>query len=79
VVVWVEGMLVKSGAAKLPGKKAPLEDNEIEIILVDVTESPVERPKKTTRAVLGEIERINAKIKVFKTTSNKYRNRRKHF
>jgi len=46
VIVWVEDTLVKSGKFSLPGKKALLEDNEIEIVLVDVTESPVERPKK---------------------------------
>jgi hypothetical protein len=28
----------------LPGKKALLEDTEIEVVLVDVTESPIERP-----------------------------------
>ena len=48
VIVWVENTLVNSGEFSLPGKKALLEDTEIEIILVDVTESPVERPKKTT-------------------------------
>ena len=46
VIVWVEDALVKSGKFSLLGKKALLEDAEIEIILVDVTESPVERPKK---------------------------------
>ena len=46
VIVWVENTLVKSGKFSLPGKKALLEDAEIEIVLVDVTESPVERPKK---------------------------------
>jgi len=46
VIVWVENTLVKSGRFSLPGKKALLEDTEIEIVLVDVTESPVERPKK---------------------------------
>ena len=45
-IVWVEDTLVKSGKFSLPGKKALLEDKEIEIILVDVTESPIERPKK---------------------------------
>jgi len=46
IVVWVEDTLVKSGKFSLPGKKALLEDGEIEIVLVDVTESPIERPKK---------------------------------
>jgi hypothetical protein len=49
VIVWVEDTLVKSGKFSLPGKKALLEDNEIEIVLVDVTESPIERPKKNSR------------------------------
>jgi hypothetical protein len=46
IIVWVENTLIKSGKFSLPGKKALYEDNEIEIVLVDVTESPVERPKK---------------------------------
>jgi hypothetical protein len=46
VIVWVEDTLVKSGKFSLPGKKALYEDAEIEIVLVDVTETPVERPKK---------------------------------
>ena len=47
-IVWVEDTLVKCGKFSLPGKKALLEDeeNEIETILVDVTESPIERPQK---------------------------------
>jgi len=48
VIVWVEDTLIKSGKFSLPGKKALLEDTEIEIVLVDVTESPVERPKKNS-------------------------------
>ena len=37
VLVWVEDTLVKCGKFSLPGKKALLEDNEIEVVLVDVT------------------------------------------
>jgi len=48
VIVWVENTLVKNGKFKLPGKKALLEDAEIEIVLVDVVESPIERPKKNS-------------------------------
>ena len=55
-IIWVENALIKSGKFSLPGKKVLLEDAEIEIVLVDVTESPVERPKKTTGMVLGEKE-----------------------
>jgi hypothetical protein len=40
--------LVKSGKFSLPGKKVLMgEDTEIEVVLVDVTESPIERPKKS--------------------------------
>ena len=45
-IIWVENALIKSGKFSLPGKKVLLEDAEIEIVLVDVTESPVERPEK---------------------------------
>jgi len=48
VIVWVEDTLIKSGKFSLPGKKALLEDSEIEIVLVDVTENPIERPKKNS-------------------------------
>ncbi len=52
---WVEDTLVKSGAFALPGKKTlGRESPEIEVLLVDATETPVERPQKskngTTRA-----------------------------
>ena len=50
IIVWVEDALIKSGRFALPGKKVLLEpDNDIEIVLVDVTESPIERPKKNRR------------------------------
>jgi transcriptional antiterminator len=47
-IVWVENTLVKSDKFKLPGKKVLLEDDSIEIILVDVMECPIERPKKNS-------------------------------
>jgi len=53
VIVWVEDTLIKSGKYSLPGKKALLQDNEIEIVLVDVSESPVERPKKNSATGTG--------------------------
>jgi hypothetical protein len=52
---WVEDTLIKDKRFALPGRKALLKsDMEYEVILVDASESPVERPKKdsggTTRA-----------------------------
>jgi hypothetical protein len=48
-IVWVEDTLIKCGKFSLPGRKALLEDMEIEVVLVDVLESPIERPKKNKR------------------------------
>ena len=44
----VENGLIKSGQFSLPGKKT-LQDSEniIEVIVVDVAEQPIERPKKS--------------------------------
>jgi len=46
-IEWVENTLIGSRKFSLPGKKALIENDEnIEITAVDVTESPIERPKK---------------------------------
>jgi hypothetical protein len=43
----VEDMLIKSGKFSLPGKKALVKsDVEYELILIDASETPIERPKK---------------------------------
>ena len=48
----VEDTLMKSGEFRLPGKKK-LQESEtiIEVIVVDVTEQPIERPKKSKNAL----------------------------
>lgn len=44
---WVEDTLIKDGEFSLPGRKALLKsDVEYEVVLIDATESPIERPKK---------------------------------
>jgi hypothetical protein len=46
-VKWVEDTLIKHPDFALPGRKALLKsDMEFEIVLVDASESPIERPKK---------------------------------
>ena len=47
VVLWVENTLIKSGLFSLPSKR-DLEHNqrEREVVAVDVTEQPIERPKR---------------------------------
>lgn len=50
---WIEDALMASGAFRLPGKKALLaSDVSYEVVLVDATETPVERPKKNSGAAI---------------------------
>jgi len=46
IVKWVEDVLIKQKELHIPGKKALLADPDIEVVLVDATESPIERPKR---------------------------------
>ena len=47
-IKWVEETLVRHPDFALPGRKALLKsDIEYEIIMIDATESPCERPKKS--------------------------------
>lgn len=44
---WVEDTLIQDKRFALPGRKALLApDTEYEVVLIDATESPIERPKK---------------------------------
>lgn len=44
---WIEDTLIKSKVFSLPGKKMLLKkETGPEVILIDATESPIERPKK---------------------------------
>lgn len=46
IIKWVEKALAKSRKFTIPGKKKLHELDKEAVILIDVTESPVERPKK---------------------------------
>jgi hypothetical protein len=49
IIKEVENILIKDNRFHLPGKKSLLkEENHFEVVLVDVTESPIERPKKNS-------------------------------
>ena len=57
----IESVLLKSGKFSLPSKKALYEDEgiELEYILIDATECPVERPKKSKEdAIVGKRSNI---------------------
>jgi hypothetical protein len=49
-IKWIEDTLSAAKEFALPGKKALLNsDNEFEVILIDASESPIERPKKNKK------------------------------
>ena len=49
----IENILIKSRVFKLPGKKKLIDsDRLLKTIVIDVTESPIERPKKTKEVLL---------------------------
>ena len=46
-IKWIEDTLIKHPDFALPGRKALLKsDVEYEVVLIDASESPIERPKK---------------------------------
>lgn len=50
-IKWVEDTLIKDPNFALPGRKALLKsDVEYDVILIDATETPIERPKKGKNA-----------------------------
>ena len=52
IIVKLENILIQSGLFKLPGKKALLpSQHDWEVVLTDVSESSVERPKKNSGAI----------------------------
>ena len=49
IIKETESILIKDPRFHLPGKKSLIkEENHFEVLLIDVTESPVERPKKNS-------------------------------
>lgn len=71
IIRWVEDTLVKHPKISLPGKKVLLEGKseedqssekteagEVEVVLIDATETPIERPKKSRNGT------IQAKVSV---------------
>ena len=54
-IKWIEETLIKDGTFSLPGRKELLKsDAEYEVILVDATETPVERPQKNKENTIQE-------------------------
>jgi hypothetical protein len=57
-IKWIEDTLIKHKDFALPGRKALLKsDMDYEVILIDATESPIERPKKSKESITQERRR----------------------
>lgn len=53
IITGLEKILIESGAFNLPGKKAlQKSDTQWSVVVVDVGESPVERPKKNSEGII---------------------------
>ena len=57
IVTDLEKLLIKSDLFHLPGKKVLQQANSFEIVIVDVAESPIERPKKNSEDTTPERKR----------------------
>jgi len=52
-IQWVENTLKQDGTFELPGKKVLKKaSGAIEFVVIDVTESPINRPKKTKKSII---------------------------
>ncbi|KJV77224.1 DDE superendonuclease family protein [Orientia tsutsugamushi str. TA716] len=77
-VKWVEDTLVKHLNFALPGRKALMKsDMNYEVVLIDATESPIERPKKTKILLFRKEEKAYTKnsnnVRQANIQSNMYR------
>lgn len=57
IITDLERMLIKSKLFHLPGKKVLEQAGSFEVIVVDVAESPIERPKKNNVGIIQERKR----------------------
>lgn len=61
LIAKVEKLLMQSGKFRLPGKKQLYQNADTwSVVVVDVTESPIERPKKTTSLLQWQKEAAHA-------------------
>ena len=54
-IKWIENTLIKDGTVSLTDKKELLKsDTDYEVVLIDATETPVERPQKNKESITQE-------------------------
>ena len=62
-IKWCENTLAKSKAFHLPGRKAVAARARVfDVVLIDATETPIERPKKQRRYYSGKKKRHTLKL-----------------
>jgi hypothetical protein len=66
----VESVLIKDSWFRLPNKRKLCESN-FDVIVVDCTEGPIQRPKKATKILLREAKTATLKTLVFAEKSGK--------
>lgn len=60
-IKWRENALAKSKVFRLPGRKAVAASERVfDVVLIDATETPIERPKKTKALLFGQEEAAHA-------------------
>jgi Helix-turn-helix of DDE superfamily endonuclease len=60
-IKWCENTLAKSQAFRLPGRKAVAASGQaFDVVLIDATETPIERPKKPKTLLFGQEEAAHA-------------------
>lgn len=71
--VWIEDTLSRSKEFSLPKRTAPLEsENEIKAVVVDATESPIERPQKNKGNTTQERKRgIPSRLRLSSTSKTR--------
>lgn len=53
IIQKIENILIQAPQLRLPGKKRLIQgDCQLETIVIDVSETPIERPKKNKRAII---------------------------
>jgi hypothetical protein len=72
IIKWIKNTLIKRPDCALPGRKALLKsDIEYEVVLIDATETPVERPKKSRVKNKKRIKNRNNNQKQFYSAKKK--------
>ena len=54
IIQKIENILIQAPQLRLPGKKRLItDDSQLETVVIDVSETPIERPKKNKRAIIA--------------------------